>query len=301
MDTTPTTPSARNRRLLRVAGIAGTVALTVAVLAACSSSGTASTPAPSASTAQDSAFLTHLKQDGAKVGLIDSPPDSSATNGKLDGLLPSIDAAILKQLGVKKVTPVVSQFAGLVPGLQSGSLDLVSGAFFQTKERCPVLGFGDVEFVYTYSFAVPKGDAKKYTSFADLKKANATLAVENATYQQTQALTVLPQTELLTVDSRQSGIDAVLTGRAAAYAAPTRTLQLLQKQNGDKYDIATIKGIAPLGTSVAFAPANKAFQPEYHAAYEAIEKSGELKKIMDKYGASLAETNKLRSSVYTCS
>jgi polar amino acid transport system substrate-binding protein len=285
----------------RLIGLAGTLALAALAIAGCSSSPSPSDSSASASgSAPESALLQQIKQRGyANIGMIDSPPDSFATNGAPDGLLPSIDAAIFKQLGVNDTRAVVSQFAGLVPGLQSGSLDVVSGAFFQTAARCPVVAFGDVEFVYTYSFATKPG-SPTYSSLQDIKNSGATLAVENATYQQQQATAVLPQSQMLTVSSRQDGIDAVTTGRAQAYIAPTRTLEQLQQQNNNDYTITKITDIAPLGTSAAFNITNKDFAAEYHQAYEAIKQSGELEQIMDKYGASLADTDQLRSTVYTC-
>ncbi len=290
----------RPRGRWRAAAVVAVVTAGVVALAGCSSAAPSADASSKTSDTKQSALLTTIKDRGyATIGIYDSPPDSTATDGQPAGLMPDIDVAILKRMGIKKFHAAVSDFAGLAPGLQSGSVDMVSGAFFVTKERCDVMAFGNPITVNTYSFITANGKPT-FKSFKEIKDAGAKLAIENGTYQQTIALKTLTQDNLLSVTSRQSGIDAVVTGQADVYVAPTRILTILRKQNHNDYTITDTKDIPPLATSLAVAPQNADFMTEYNKAWKKVFDDGTAKKIMAKYDVDFDQFMKLKDNTFSC-
>lgn len=301
-------PPQRTRRRWRGAAVAVAVAVTAAAaLAGCSSAAPASSSAPSTSSTGASDVITSTSALYSKIasrgyaimGIYDSPPDSTVENGVPTGFMPEIDLAILKDMGIDNVHGSLSDFAGLAPGLQGGSVDMVSGAFFVTQARCSSMAFGEPIAVESYSFITAKGKPT-FDSFAAIKAAGAKLAIEDGTYQQTIALKTLKESDMITVTSRQTGIDAVVHGQADVYVAPTEIMQSLLAQNKNDYVITNATDIQPLGTALAVTPANADFITAYNKAYDKVFSDGTAQKIYAKYGENYDQFTQLKSTVFAC-
>ena len=173
----------------------------------------------------------------AILGFVDSPPSTMVRDGKATGYNVEITMAILAKYGITEVEAFQSDFAGMIPGLQSGQMDMCIAGLLITDERCETIAMSAATNVLIYTFAVPPGNPLDLAAIDDLNGTGAILAVEAATTQERVAREILPAEQILTVSGRQDGADAVRIGRADAYLAPVENVKQVLASGGDPLDI----------------------------------------------------------------
>ncbi|MDX2597209.1 MULTISPECIES: ABC transporter substrate-binding protein [Streptomyces] len=229
-----------------------------------------------------------------------APVEFKDSSGKVVGLDPDLAAAMGKQLGVK-LTFENGTFDALLTGLRSGRYDIAMSAMTDNKNRQEgvdpdtgkKVGEG-VDFVDYLTAGVSiytrKDDTKGITSWSDL--CGKKLAVERGTVSEDlakQEAKKCPAGKKLTIEPfdddqqsqtrlRSGGVDAASSDfPVAAYAVKTsgggKDFQVV----GDQVEAA------PYG--IAVAKNDTQLRDALQAAMNAIIKSGEYQKILEKWGA----------------
>ncbi|WP_333777070.1 ABC transporter substrate-binding protein [Streptomyces sp. IBSBF 3136] len=229
-----------------------------------------------------------------------APVEFKDSSGKVVGLDPDLAAAMGKQLGVK-LTFENGTFDALLTGLRSGRYDIAMSAMTDNKNRQEgvdpdtgkKVGEG-VDFVDYLTAGVSiytrKDDTKGITSWSDL--CGKKLAVERGTVSEDlakQEAKKCPAGKKLTIEPfdddqqsqtrlRSGGVDAASSDfPVAAYAVKTsgggKDFQVV----GDQVEAA------PYG--IAVAKSDTQLRDALQAAMNAIIKSGEYQKILEKWGA----------------
>ncbi len=88
-------------------------------------------------------------------------------NGKADGFMNDIAINTLKSMGYTDVEAVVTDWSGLIPGLQAGRFDLVTGGLYITKARCENITFSEPAGKFGDAFLVEAGNPKNLNTYAD--------------------------------------------------------------------------------------------------------------------------------------
>ncbi len=281
------------KNFLTYTGI-GAGAVAVATLAGCapgesSPAVTSASPSadPSATTPDEPSFeLIRKMQDRgyAILGFVDSPPSTMVRNDVPTGYNVEITMAMLAKYGITKAEAFQSDFAGMVPGLQSGQFDICVAGLLITEERCEVMAYGPATSVLVYAFGVPVGNPRNLKAVADLLGTDGIVAVESATTQERIIREILPESQILTVSGRQDGADAVRIGRADAYIAPDTNLEQVIASGGEPLDITGPLTDMPLiGACLTLRPEDQDLADQLKKDFAELQASGEYARILASF------------------
>ena len=280
------------KNFLTYTGI-GVGAVAVATLAGCAPeetpAATSASPSadPSATTPDVPSFeLIRKMQDRgyAIVGFTDSPPSTMIRDGVPTGYNVEITMALLAKYGITKAESFQSDFAGMVPGLQSSQFDICVAGLLVTEERCEVMAYGPATNVLVYSFGVPVGNPRNLSAVADLLGTDGIVACEAATTQERIIREILPENQILTVSGRQDGVDAVRIGRADAYIAPDTNLKQVIESGGDPLDITGPLTDMPLiGACLTLRQEDQDFADQLKMDFAELQASGEYARILASF------------------
>lgn len=205
--------------------LAGTAALTLALtLAACGSD--------SGSDGGSGDKLAELKEEGTiTVAFAGEEPYSFEKDGELTGATIALHKKIFKDLGIKEVKGVKTEWNALIPGLKAGRYDAISAGMSILPDRCKEASFGDPEILYTTALMVPEGNPKKLKDLDDVKESGAKLATMSGAIETDYAKSL--DIEATQVKSPQDGMDAVARGSSDVFALTGISLRTMDENNPD--------------------------------------------------------------------
>lgn len=232
----------RRRSILAIGSLALAAVLTAvacsptgAALPSASTGGAAAATSPSASGAS---AVAAIRQRGSfRVGLTTTGYMSFIDrDGKMVGYLVDLTQRIADKIGVP-VDYETYKFAGLLPALTTGKIDMISAALTVTDERKKIVDFtepfytaGTVLLVNSKKY--PKGTAKDFAFFNDPKYE---VAVVVGTTTETSALKNLPNAKLRRYDSYVPAGLEVTAGRVDAMMADSLFAAIYVSQQKDLY------------------------------------------------------------------
>ena len=80
---------------------------------------------------------------------------------------------VLESMGYTNVEPVVTEWGGLIPGLQANRFDIITGGMYILAERCENVSFSDPMAKVNDAFIVPPGNPKNLHNMDDVAGAGA--------------------------------------------------------------------------------------------------------------------------------
>ncbi|MFE7056264.1 ectoine/hydroxyectoine ABC transporter substrate-binding protein EhuB [Streptomyces californicus] len=172
------------------------------------------------------------KQGFVRVAYANEAPYGYLEGKELKGEAPTLHREIFKALGVDELKPTLSEWDGLIPGLQAGKYDVVSAGMAITPERCGNAIFSEPEFISPTALMVRKGNPKKVTDLASAKKAGITIGVMSGAVEGGYAKGAgISEDRIKTLQKPQDGADAVKGGRIDAFLLTGISLRWLAKTN----------------------------------------------------------------------
>lgn len=91
------------------------------------------------------------------------------------GFSNALALGVLKSMGYEKIEAVVTDWGGLIPGLQAGRFDIITGGMYITGNRCKNVSFAEPMGKFGNSFIVKKGNPKGIETYRDIKQKEATM------------------------------------------------------------------------------------------------------------------------------
>lgn len=264
------------RDFFKRAGAMGAVALGGPVLLeACGSSG-----------GRGGDTLEKGKTDGIRVAIANEPPYTKVkADGTLTGVEPDILKAVMKKLGITKVDGVTTPYDGMIPGLKANRWDVIAAGLFMKKSRCAEVAYSEPTIVSTESFGVKKGNPKKITTVASVKKnPKLKIAALGGAFEEGILKNAKLTDQIVDVKDNRSGIEAVKAGRADAFFLPTLSLKDLVKGDSSMEVTAPVKDAPVTGSGHAFRKQDKKMLDAYNKALKELKDSGEYAKILKKWG-----------------
>ncbi|MFI1187617.1 ectoine/hydroxyectoine ABC transporter substrate-binding protein EhuB [Streptomyces californicus] len=174
------------------------------------------------------------KQGFVRVAYANEAPYGYLEGKELKGEAPTLHREIFKALGVDELKPTLSEWDGLIPGLQAGKYDVVSAGMAITPERCGNAIFSEPEFISPTALMVRKGNPKKVTDLASAKEAGITIGVMSGAVEGGYAKGAgISEGRIKTLQKPQDGADAVKGGRIDAFLLTGISLRWLAKTNPD--------------------------------------------------------------------
>jgi polar amino acid transport system substrate-binding protein len=177
-------------------------------------------------------------------------PYSYEDGGELTGATIALDKVIFGELGVDTVEGTQIAWESLIPGLTAGRYDTVSAGMSILPDRCEQAAFAEPTLMYTPAFLVPEGNPDGLTDWQSVEGSDLTLAVTSGAIEDGYA----QQTgvETITVGDSTDGLNAVVSGRADAFALTGISLRALAESTDEPVEateafVATIDGVAQVG------------------------------------------------------
>jgi polar amino acid transport system substrate-binding protein len=274
---------------VRSLALALSAMLLMSTAAACGSGGDDAPKNVSAKTAA----LGTLTPGVIKVAVQPYAPYTSVQGGRVVGLDGDILASVAKKLGLK-VEPEVTDFAGMLAGVQSRRVDLTVGGVAWSAERQKQGLFTDPPYYSPPAMAVRSG--KTYRTVSDLEGLNLG-TVEG--YVWVKSIQAVPGAKLHAYPDANGVFDDLGAGRVDVGFLDPLLIIAAQKQRPD-LKIETEYLTPPTAAQVKAKPAYQYFQPYQTGFYlpkkatkleraisaqiDAMYASGEMRKLVRKYG-----------------
>ncbi|MFJ6892572.1 substrate-binding periplasmic protein [Streptomyces hokutonensis] len=274
---------------VRSLAVALSATLLLSTVAACGSGGDDAPKNVSAKTAA----LGTLTPGVLKVAVEPYAPYTTEQGGRIVGLDGDILTYIAKKLGLQ-VKPQVTDFAGMLAGVQSHRVDITVGGVAWSADRQKQGLFTDPPYYSPPAMAVRSG--KTYKTVADLK--GRSLGTVDG-YVWVKSIQAVPGAELHAYPDANGVFDDLGAGRIDVGFLDPLIIIAAQKQRPD-LKIATEYLTPPTAAEVKAKPALQYFEPYQTGFYlpkkatkleraisaqiDAMYKNGELAKLVKKYG-----------------
>ncbi|MCA1494919.1 ectoine/hydroxyectoine ABC transporter substrate-binding protein EhuB [Ensifer sp. NBAIM29] len=200
------------------------------------------------------------------------------------GFVNAITIDILKKMGTTKVEPIVTEWGSLIPGLQAGRFDIITGGMYILPERCHNVLFTEPVVKAVDALIVPAGNPQNLHTYEDVHHKGLTL-VTGAGYSEIKTLRDMgvPDEKIMQVPGPVEIIQAVKAGRAAAGSGAYFTLKMLI-DNDDSLELVPAPSGASFYSGLAFLPNQQAEVDAFNAALKEHIGSAEMMASVGKYG-----------------
>jgi polar amino acid transport system substrate-binding protein len=220
------------------------------------------------------------------------------------GFVNAIAIGVLNKMGVTNIESVVTDWGGLIPGLQANRFDVITGGMYILKSRCENVNFSDPIGVFGDAFIVAKGNPKGLQNYQDVKNAGAVL-VTGAGYNVVEAAKKegVSASNIMEVPGPTEILAAVRAGRADAGGVTFFTAQNLAKESGGTIEV-TDPSKLPAWTfnwvGIGFRKADTDFLKAFNAALAEHLGSAEMMQSVAEYGYTKAQLPGDGSTEFAC-
>ena len=238
--------------------------------------------------------LAEVKKKGVLVaGVKDSLPPFGYIDEKTRTIIGyDIDFinAIAKKLGVKvELKPVTS--ASRMPQLQEGNIDIIAATMTKNPERAKQIDFSDTYFFTGQKFITKKGTVK---SLKDLEGKRIGTAKGSTSEQNVKK--ALPTATVLSFDDYPQAFLALQQGKVQAVTTDEAILAgiLAKAPNKEQFEIPNVQ-ISDEPYGLGMRKGDKNFVDFVNKTLLEMEKSGEAKRIFDKWFGPTTQFHLLRN------
>lgn len=149
-------------------------------------------------------------------------------DGSPKGFVNAEVLGVLAKMGYDNIEPVQTDWGGLIPGLQAGRFDIITGGMNILKSRCENIAFSEPMAKIGDAFIVAGGNPKGIETYADIKDKGAVM-VTGAGYSNIEAAKAagVPESNIMQVPGPTEILAAVKAGRADAGAGTYFTMKQL--------------------------------------------------------------------------
>jgi polar amino acid transport system substrate-binding protein len=240
-------------------------------------------------------------------------------DGNLVGESPDVARAVLERMGVSEMEGKLTGFAGLIPALQAGYVDIVAAGMFITADRCAAVAFSEPDYCVEQALLVPAGNPEDLADFGSVAETGVQLGLLAGAFELEYATQAGVDTGNITYfPDAASGFDAVSSETVDAFALTSLSLRfLLQNRDEDAEEVGTgLQGadvwvtdsFVPLFDGkpdkgcggFAFRPNDEELRVQFNEHLVEIHESGEWLEIVEPYGFGEAEMPDERTTADLC-
>jgi len=160
-------------------------------------------------------------------------------NGEPLGFVNAHTLGVLEKMGPTNIEPVQTDWGGLIPGLQAGRFDIITGGMNILAARCENVAFSEPMARIGDGFLVPAGNPKGLGNYEDIREEDAVM-VTGAGYSNIQAArdAGVEDANIMQVPGPTEILAAVRAGRADAGAGTYFTMRQLADSAGDALEVS---------------------------------------------------------------
>ncbi len=154
------------------------------------------------------------------------------------GFVNAIATGILTEMGITNVEPVVTDWGGLIPGLNANRFDIITGGMYILASRCENVTFSEPIGVFGDAFIVPAGNPKGIQTYHDIRDMGAVI-VTGAGYNIVEVAKKegIEDSNIMQVPGPTEILAAVRAGRADAGGVTFFTARVLAAESDGEIDI----------------------------------------------------------------
>ena len=214
-------------------------------------------------------------------------------NNAPEGFVNAIALGVLEEMGIENVEPVVTDWGGLIPGLNADRFDTVTGGMYILNSRCENMAFSEPIGRFGDAFIVAEGNPKGLQNYQDLITQDAVM-VTGAGYNTVEAAKQegVPEENIMQVPGNTEILAAVRAGRADAGAVTYFSAKELAEQAPDEIDV-TDPSAMPEWTfnwvGIGFRKDDQEFLQKFNEALAGYLGSEEMLAAVEPYGYTEAQ------------
>ncbi|MDN3554865.1 ectoine/hydroxyectoine ABC transporter substrate-binding protein EhuB [Halomonas maura] len=239
--------------------------------------------------------LEEVRERGSiRIAIADERPYGyQGQDGRILGAGPEIIGHVLEQLDIGEIDWVVTEFSNLMPGLEAGRFDMAAAEMAILPERCGRVLFSEPNTSYGEGLLVLASNPNRilgYEDFAD-RPDRLRVAVQAGTVQEEiLALLGVPEQRIVTVQSPDEAVDAIIRGRADAFAATGMTVASLETRYPEVEVEFNFRDPIVDGEEVrywggfAFPKGADTLRDAVNEALDEIKKNGDWEQTLSRYG-----------------
>jgi polar amino acid transport system substrate-binding protein len=228
-------------------------------------------------------------------------PDSS---GAPKGFVNAQVLGILKKMGYDKIEPVQTDWGALIPGLQAGRFDIITGGMNILKARCENVAFSEPIAKIGDAFIVAKGNPKAIQTYVDIKDKGAIMATGSGYSNIDAAKTAgVAEANIMQVPGPTEILAAVTAARADAGAGTFFTMKQLADSSAGAVDVTDPNALPEASMNwagVGFRKEDKDFLDTFNAAQKTYLGSPEMMEAVKEYGYTEASLPGDKTTEWVC-
>ena len=243
--------------------------------------------------------------DTVRIGFANEIPFAYAgDDGGPAGFVNAITIGVLANMGHTNIEAVQTEWGGLIPGLNAGRFDIVTGGMNILASRCENIAFSEPIATIGDGFIVAPDNPKGIETYEDIKNAGAIL-VTGAGYSNIEAAKAAGVTDgnIMIVPGPTEILAAVTAGRADAGTGTYFTMQQLANSSGGNVDVPDPNAL-PEETfnwaGIGFRFDDQDFLDTFNAALADYLGSDEMMAAVAEYGYSEATLPGERTTEWVC-
>jgi len=274
----------------------GRFAIVGVLAAAALAGGCSKTETGSGAPSGGGSTLDNVQEEGSiNVGFANERPYAYRDGDELLGEAPAIHSYIFDKIGGVELEPNLFEFGSLIQALNAGRVDVVSAGMFITPERCAEAAFSNPEYVASTALMTEKGNPEALSDYDSIVSSGVTLAVLNGAVEAADAKgSGVSDDQIQIVADQQSGLDAVKSGRADAFALTGISLRALAETDPSvevqEGFIPVVDGEEVIGAGAAvFRQEDDELREAFNAELAKLIESGEWLELVEPYGFTEAE------------
>lgn len=240
-----------------------------------------------------------------RIGFANEIPFAYADDsGNAAGFVNAMTLGILANMGYTNIEAVQTEWGGLIPGLNAGRFDVVTGGMNILASRCENMAFSEPIATIGDGFIVAPGNPLGIETYEDIKNAGATL-VTGAGYSNIEAAKSfgLTDADIMIVPGPTEILAAVVAGRADAGTGTYFTMQQLADSTDGSVDVPDPNAM-PEETfnwaGIGFRFEDQDFVDAFNAALADYLGSDEMMEAVAEYGYSEATLPGDRTTAWVC-
>lgn len=208
-------------------------------------------------------------------------------NGEPLGFVNAYTIGLLAEMGYDNIEAVVTDWGGLIPALNAGRLDIVTGGMNIMASRCESIAFSEPMLVAGDAFIVRSGNPDGLNTYQDLIEKDATF-VTGVGYNQVEVARRegVADARIMQVPGPTEILAAIRAGRAQAGGVTHFTALDMAANNADieVSDVSQLPDWTLNWASIGFRKTDQDFVDAFNAAQESWLGSAPMMELVAGYG-----------------
>lgn len=209
-------------------------------------------------------------------------------DGSPKGFVNAETLGVLKKMGHENIEAVQTDWGGLIPGLQAGRFDIITGGMNILASRCENIAFSEPMAKIGDAFIVAAGNPKGLATYVDIKDKGAVM-VTGSGYSNIEAAKAagVEEANIMQVPGPTEILAAVKAGRADAGAGTYFTVKQLADSTGGELEVtdpAALPEASMNWAGIGFRKEDQDFLDAFNAAQKEYLGTPEMMEAVKEYG-----------------